>query len=392
MNNEISRYIPYGRQNISDDDIEAVVAVLRSDNLTQGPVVPAFEGRVKEYCGASHAVAVNSATSSLHIACLALDIGPGDIVWTSPVTFVASANCALYCGATVDFVDIDPLTYNLSVERLSEKLAVAASEGRLPKLLIPVHLAGQSCDMEEIARLAKRYGFKVIEDASHAIGGNYLGKKIGCCQFSDITVFSFHPVKIITTAEGGLATTNDDEIAHKLHLLRSHGITKENDLMTQVSEGPWYYEQLDLGFNYRMTDIQAALGLSQMDRLDQFVSERHQVISRYDNLLSKVAVVTPWQSPDAYSASHLYIIRIDLLKSKASHREIFEILRSNNIGVALHYIPVYRHPFYKGLGFSQDACPEAEKYYSEAISLPMHPGLSKEDQDKVVEVLSVAVG
>ena len=392
MSNEISRYIPYGRQNISDHDIEAVVAVLRSDYLTQGPVVPDFEGRVKEYCGASHAVAVNSATSSLHIACIALDIGPGDIVWTSPITFVASANCALYCGATVDFVDIDPLTYNLSVERLSEKLAIAESEGRLPKLLIPVHLAGQSCDMKEIARLAKRYGFKVIEDASHAIGGNYLGKKIGCCQFSDITVFSFHPVKIITTAEGGLATTNDDKIALKLDLLRSHGITKENDLMTQVSEGPWYYEQLDLGFNYRMTDIQAALGLSQIDRLDQFVSKRHQLISRYDNLLSNVAVVTPWQSPDAYSASHLYIIRIDLLKSKASHREIFEILRSNNIGVALHYIPVYRHPFYKGLGFSQDACPEAEKYYSEAISLPMHPGLSKEDQDKVIEVLSVAVG
>ena len=392
MTNEISRYIPYGRQNISDDDIEAVVAVLRSDNITQGPVVPAFEGRVKGYCGASHAVAVNSATSALHIACLALDIGPGDIVWTSPITFVASANCALYCGATVDFVDIDPLTYNLSVERLSEKLAVAASEGRLPKLVIPVHLAGQSCDMKEIAKLAKYYDFKVIEDASHAIGGKYLGNKVGSCEFSDITVFSFHPVKIITTAEGGLATTNDCELASKLQLLRSHGITKEPSSMIGESEGPWYYEQLDLGFNYRMTDLQAALGLSQMDRLDQFVSRRHHIIARYNDSLANVPVVTPWQNPDSYSASHLYIVRLDKKNTQSSHREVFEYMRDKNIGVALHYMPVYRHPFYKSLGFAQHGCPEAENYYSEAISLPMYPGLSQEDQYKVVEVLSSALG
>lgn len=392
MTGENFSYIPYGRQNISDDDIQAVVAVLRSDNITQGPTVPVFENKVKEYCDSSYAVAVNSATSALHIACIALDIGPGDLVWTSPITFVASANCALYCGATVDFVDIDPLSYNLSVEKLAKRLVIAEREGRLPKLVIPVHLAGQSCDMKEIAKLAKYYDFKVIEDASHAIGGEYLGNKVGSCEFSDITVFSFHPVKIITTGEGGLATTNDCKLASKLQLLRSHGITKELSSMIGESEGPWYYEQLDLGFNYRMTDLQAALGLSQMDRLDQFVSRRHHIIARYNDSLANVPVVTPWQNPDSYSASHLYIVRLDKKNTQSSHREVFEYMRDKNIGVALHYMPVYRHPFYKSLGFAQNGCPEAENYYSEAISLPMYPGLSQEDQDKVVEVLSSALG
>jgi UDP-4-amino-4,6-dideoxy-N-acetyl-beta-L-altrosamine transaminase len=392
MTEDTFSYIPYGRQNISDDDIKAVITTLKSDNITQGFVVPAFEDGIKAYCNVSHSVAVNSATSALHLACLALDVGPGDIVWTSPITFVASSNCALFCGATLDFIDIDPLSYNLSEEKLSEKLVIAEREGRLPKVVIPVHLAGQSCNMTEIAKLAKQYGFKVIEDASHAIGGSYLGKKVGCCEFSDITVFSFHPVKIITTAEGGMATTNSTEIANKLRLLRSHGITKEADFMTNASEGPWYYEQLELGFNYRMTDIQAALGLSQLNRLDQFVSRRHHIIARYNDSLANVPVVTPWQNPNSYSASHLYIVRLDKKNTQSSHRAVFEYMRDKNIGVALHYIPVYRHPFYKRLGFAQNGCPEAENYYSEAISLPMYPDLSQEDQDKVLEVLSSALG
>ncbi len=391
MTKDVISYIPYGRQNINDDDIQAVITTLKSDNITQGPVVPAFESEIKAYCGASHSVAVNSATSALHLACLALDVGPGDIVWTSPITFVASANCALYCGATVDFIDIDPLTYNLSEEKLEEKLVLAEKEGKLPKVVIPVHLAGQSCNMKEISKLAQRYGFNVIEDASHAIGGSYLGKKVGCCEFSDIAVFSFHPVKIITTAEGGIATTNSTEIANKLRLLRSHGITKEPEFMINPSEGPWYYEQQLLGFNYRMTDIHAALGISQMNRLDQFVSNRHRIIERYNSSLANLPVRTPWQNPNCYSASHLYIIRLELENIKLSHREVFEFFRDNGIGVALHYMPVYRQIYYKNLGFCQDACLEAEKYYSEAISLPMYPDLSEEDQKRVVDVLSSAI-
>src|SRR3990172_3226397 len=334
--------IPYGRQDISEADIQAVVDVLRSDYLTQGPAVPAFEKSVADYCGTQYAVAVNSATSALHIACLALGVGSGDVVWTSPITFVASANCALYCGARVDFVDIDPRTYNLSLERLSEKLERAERDGKLPKVVIPVHLGGQSCDMAGIHALSQRYGFKIIEDASHAIGGTYRGEPIGNCHYSDITVFSFHPVKIITTGEGGMALTNDAKIANRLGRLRSHGITRIPQEMTHAPDGPWYYQQIDLGFNYRMTELQAALGLSQMQRLDEFVAKRHLIAQRYDDLLSDLWVTTPWQHPDSYSAVHLYIVRLKRDEIKFSQRDIFERLRSFGILVNLHYIPIYR--------------------------------------------------
>jgi len=379
--------IPYGRQDISDADIQAVVDVLRSDYLTQGPAVPAFENSVAGYCGVQHGVAVNSATSALHIACLALGVGPNDVVWTTPITFVASANCALYCGATVDFVDIDPRTYNMSVERLAEKLEQAEKLGNLPKVVIPVHLCGQPCDMEGIYTLGQQYGFKIIEDASHAIGGKYRGEPIGNCRYSDITVFSFHPVKIITTAEGGMAMTNDAQLAKRMQLLRSHGITRDVNEMTHAPDGPWYYQQIDLGFNYRLTDLQAALGLSQMQRLDEFVAKRHVIAKRYDHLLADLPVVTPWQHPDSYSGLHLYVIRLKLKEMGRTHLQVFEGLRAAGIGVNLHYIPVYTQPYYEGLGFKQGHCPEAEQYYAEAISLPMYPGLTEAQQDKVVDEL-----
>jgi UDP-4-amino-4,6-dideoxy-N-acetyl-beta-L-altrosamine transaminase len=379
--------IPYGRQDISEADIQAVVDVLRSDYLTQGPAVPAFEKAVADYCGAQHAVAVNSATSALHIACLALGVGPGDWVWTSPNTFVASANCALYCSAQVDFVDIDPHTYNLSVERLAEKLVQAEKLDCLPKVVIPIHLCGQACDMASIRSLSQRYGFKIIEDASHAIGGKYRGGPIGNCRYSDITIFSFHPVKIITTAEGGMAMTNDSQLAKRMQLLRSHGITRDVNEMTHAPDGPWYYQQIDLGFNYRMTDLQAALGLSQMQRLDEFVTKRHTVAKRYDQLLTDFPVSTPLQYVDSYSGLHLYIIRLKLEEISKTHRQVFEALRAGGIGVNLHYIPVYRQPYYVDLGFKAGYCPEAEKYYAEAISLPMYPGLTEQQQDRVVATL-----
>jgi len=382
--------IPYGRQDISETDIQAVVDVLRSDFLTQGPAVPAFEKAVADYCGAGHAVTVNSATSALHIACLALGVGKGDIVWTSPITFVASANCALYCGADVDFVDIDPRTYNLSTERLAEKLAQAEKSGRLPKVVIPVHLCGQPCDMAGIHALSQRYGFKIIEDASHAIGGKYKGEPIGNCRYSDITVFSFHPVKIITTGEGGMALTNNENLAKRMQLLRSHGITREAGEMTHAPEGPWYYQQIELGFNYRMTDIQAALGLSQMRRLDEFVAKRHAIAKRYEQLLADLPVITPWQNADSYSGLHLYVIRLRLAEIGKTHRQVFEALRAAGIGVNLHYIPVYRQPYYEDMGFKAGYCPEAERYYAEAISLPMYPNLTEAQQDKVIESLRVA--
>jgi len=382
--------IPYGRQDISETDIQAVVDVLRSDFLTQGPAVPAFEKAVADYCGAGHAVTVNSATSALHIACLALGVGKGDIVWTSPITFVASANCALYCGADVDFVDIDPRTYNLSTERLAEKLAQAEKSGRLPKVVIPVHLCGQPCDMAGIHALSQRYGFKIIEDASHAIGGKYKGEPIGNCRYSDITVFSFHPVKIITTGEGGMALTNNENLAKRMQLLRSHGITREAGEMTHAPDGPWYYQQIELGFNYRMTDIQAALGLSQMRRLDEFVAKRHAIAKRYEQLLADLPVITPWQNADSYSGLHLYVIRLRLAEIGKTHRQVFEALRAAGIGVNLHYIPVYRQPYYEDMGFKAGYCPEAERYYAEAISLPMYPNLTEAQQDKVIESLRVA--
>ena len=383
--------IPYGRQNISEADIQAVADVLRSDFLTQGPAVPAFEKAVAGYCGAAQAVAANSATSALHIACLALEVGPGDWVWTSPITFIASANCALYCGARVDFVDIDPRTYNMSVERLAEKLARAEQKGCLPKVVIPVHLCGQSCDMTGVRALGQRYGFKVIEDASHAVGGRYRNEPIGNGRHSEITVFSFHPVKIVTTAEGGIALTNDPHLAARMQLLRSHGITRDPTRMTHEPDGPWYYQQIELGFNYRMTDMQAALGLSQMTRIDQFIGQRHAIAQRYDRELAPLPVTIPWQHADSYSGMHLYVIRLDLGRTDRTHRQVFDAMRASGVGVNLHYIPVYRQPYYERFGFKYEQYPEAERYYAEAISLPMYAGLSSADQDQVIEALRAAL-
>ncbi|CAH0354122.1 UDP-4-amino-4,6-dideoxy-N-acetyl-beta-L-altrosamine transaminase [Aquabacterium sp. CECT 9606] len=383
--------IPYGRQEITQADIDAVVDVLRSDFLTQGPAVPMFEQAVATYCGARHAVAVNSATSALHIACLALGLGPGDRLWTTPVTFVASANCGLYCGAEVDFVDIDPLTYNMSVERLAEKLAQADKLGVLPKIVVPVHLCGQPCDMEGIRALSRQYGFKVIEDASHAIGGRYQDEPIGACRYSDITIFSFHPVKIVTTAEGGMAVTNDADLAHQMALLRSHGITRDPTHMTHEADGPWYYQQIDLGFNYRMTELQGALGVSQMTRLDAYVAGRHAIADRYDALLEGLPVMCPWRRPDSYSGLHLYVVLVQLERIRQTHRQVFDALRAQGIGVNLHYIPVHTQPYYRGLGFKPGDFPQAEHYYARAISLPMYPQLTPAQQDEVVSALSEAL-
>lgn len=379
--------IPYGRQDISQADIDAVTAVLQSDFLTQGPQVPLFEQAVLDACGTKYAVAVNSATSALHIACLALGLGKGDWLWTTPNTFVASANCGLYCGAQVDFVDIDPRTYNLCAEELEKKLITAEQQGKLPKILVPVHFSGQPCDMQAIHALAQKYGFKIIEDASHAIGGKYQGEPIGNCRYSDITVFSFHPVKIVTTAEGGMVVTNDAQLAEKLGLLRSHGITRDAHLMTEPVHGPWYYQQVDLGFNYRLTDLQAALGVSQMQRLDAYVSKRHQLAQRYDELLKNLPVTTPWQHEDSYSGLHLYVIRLQLDKIQKAHLEVFEGMRAAGILVNLHYIPVHIQPYYQTMGFKIGQFPQAEQYYKEAISIPMFPVMTAEQQEKVVAVL-----
>jgi UDP-4-amino-4,6-dideoxy-N-acetyl-beta-L-altrosamine transaminase len=383
--------IPYGRQDISETDIKAVVEVLRSEWLTQGPAVPRFEKTVAEHCGAEHAIAVCNATAALHIACLALGLRPGDTLWTSPNTFVASANCALYCGASVDFVDIDARTYNMSVDALREKLERAEREGHLPKIVIPVHFTGQSCEMREIKALANRYGFHIIEDASHAIGGKYLGEPVGNCRYSDIAIFSFHPVKIITTGEGGMALTNNPELAKKMRLLRSHGITSDaEDMHSRPPEEIWNYQQTTLGFNYRMTDIHAALGLSQMQRLDEFVTKRHIIAKRYDQMLSSLPVVAPYQHEDGYSSFHLYVISLKLGEISKTQRQVYEALRAAGILVNLHYIPVYRQPYYEQMGFLAGYCPHAERYYSEAISIPMYPGLTKAQQDQVVSALREA--
>lgn len=384
--------IPYGRQDISEEDINSVVEVLKSDFLTQGPVVPAFEKAVSEYCNAHYAVAVNSATSALHIACMALNVGHNDIVWTSPISFVASSNCALYCGASVDFVDIDPLTYNMSLLALKEKLQKAEKEGKLPKVVIPVHLTGQSCEMKELFELSKIYGFKIIEDASHAIGGKYLNEPIGNCRYSDITVFSFHPVKIITTGEGGMCLTNDSVLAIYLNRYRSHGIVRHPSEMTKLPDGPWYYEQIELGYNYRMTDIQAALGLSQMKRLNEFVDMRHKIADRYNQKLKEEWMVTPWQNPDTFSALHLYVIRIKEGNKTVGHLQMFEKLRSAGILVNLHYIPIYRQPYYQNLGFNINDYPNAEAYYKEAISIPMYSSLTTEQQDFIIEKINRPMG
>lgn len=384
--------IPYGRQEVTQADIDAVVGVLQSDFLTQGPMVPRFEQAVANYCGVPHAVAVNSATSALHIACLALGLGPGDILWTTPITFVASANCGLYCGAKVDFVDIDPRTYNLCPQALERKLVQAEKNGCLPKVLVPVHLCGQACDMQAIHALSQRYGFKIIEDAAHAIGGRYQDEAIGNCRYSDITVFSFHPVKIITTAEGGIALTNDKQLAARLELLRSHGVTRDPALMSKAPDGPWYYQQVDLGYNYRMTELQAALGLSQLQRLDDYVAKRHVLARRYDQLLRDLPVTTPWQHHDSYSGLHLYVIRLDLGQVPYSHREVFESLRAQGVGVNLHYIPVHTQPYYEQQGFKPGQFPQAEAYYSEAISLPMFAAMTPAQQDHVVAAIRQSVG
>ena len=379
--------IPYARQDINQQDINAVIEVLKSDFLTQGPQVPAFEQAIIDACDAKYAVAVNSATSALHIACLALGLGNDDWLWTTPNTFVASANCALYCGAKVDFVDIDPRTYNLCAKQLEKKLIAAQKVGKLPKIVIPVHFSGQSCDMQAIHELAKKYGFSIIEDASHAIGGKYKGEPIGNSRYSDITVFSFHPVKIVTSAEGGAAVTNRADLAEKMLLLRSHGITRDEQLMTQDMDGPWYYQQIALGFNYRMTELQAALGLSQMQRLEAFVIKRHELASRYDNLLHDLPITLPWQHPDSYSARHLYVIRLQLEQINITHLDVFNARRAAGIQANLHYIPVHMQPYYQKMGFASGQFPEAEKYYKEAISIPLFSAMTEGQQDTVCSTL-----
>lgn len=380
--------IPYGKQDITEEDLSLVIETLKSDFLTQGPRVPEFEKKLRMYCNAEHAVAFNSATSALHAACFSLGLGKNDYLWTSPITFVASANCALYCGAKVDFVDIDKDTFNMCPEKLEEKLEEASKVGKLPKIVVPVHLGGQSCDMKKIYDLSKKYGFKIIEDASHAIGGKYNKENIGNCKYSEITVFSFHPVKIITSGEGGMATTNNPDLNSKLEIFRSHGITRNTEMMKNDSHGPWYYEQLDLGYNYRLTDIHAALGISQFNRLDKYVNKRHKISKRYNKLLKDLPMIKhQHQIEESFSAYHLYIITINDSDIKIKHKEIFESLISRGIGVNIHYIPVHLQPFYKELGFKYGDFIESENYYSKAISLPLFPTMIESEQDKVIESL-----
>lgn len=381
--------IPYGKQEITQQDIDAVVNVLQSDFLTQGPQVPLFEAAIKDATSASYALAVNSATSALHLACLALGVGRGDVVWTTPITFVASSNCALYCGAEIDFVDIDPETYNLSPSKLADKLAHAKNHGLpLPKVVIPVHLCGQPCEMEEIHRLSVEYGFAIIEDASHAIGGRYQDQPIGNCKYSDITVFSFHPVKIVTTAEGGAATTNNTKLADKMALLRSHGITRDAALMTEPAHGDWYYQQIALGYNYRMTEMQAALGVSQMTRLADFVAKRNALAARYDELLRDLPLILPKQIEASYSGRHLYVIRLKLDDITLTHSEVFTALREAGIGVNLHYIPVHLQPYYQDLGFRKGQFVESESYYTQAISIPLYHHMTESQQLQVVDSIT----
>ena len=376
--------IPYGRQSLDQADIDAVVQVLESDWLTQGPTIERFETAMAARCEAGFGVAVCNATAALHIACLALDLGPGDLLWTSPNTFVASANCARYCGADVDFVDIDPLTWNLDAVALGHKLERAERAGRLPKVLVAVAFSGQSCDLRAMAALAERYGFAIIEDASHAVGASYAGRPVGCCEFAALTVFSFHPVKIITTGEGGLVLTNRPELAARLRSLRSHGITRDPAQMAEASHGPWYYEQLELGFNYRITDIQAALGLSQLNKLDGFLARRRELVARYQAALADLPLTLPTPQPEAESAWHLYVVRLQTERLTVCHRQVFEALRAAGIGVNLHYIPVHLQPYYRALGFQPGDFPEAEAYYGQAISLPMYPALTDAQQDEVI--------
>ena len=388
--------IPYAKQDIIKEDIDAVIEVLNSAWLTQGPVVKKFEDSIIGFTGGKYATAVNSATSALHIACLAMNVGPGDLVWTSPNTFVASANCALYCGANIDFVDIDPQTYNMSIESLKKKLKNAEKNNKLPKVVIPVHFAGQPCDMVEIYNLSKKYNFKIIEDASHAIGASYnfveenpknlteksIQKiKIGSCKHSDITVFSFHPVKIITTGEGGMAMTNDQNLDARMKLFRSHGVTRDEKFMTRPSDGAWYYQQIDLGYNYRMSDIQAAIGFQQTKRINKYVSRRHNIAECYDKSFQDVPINIPWQLPNTYSSYHLYVVTLNESINFEQHSKIFNVLRANGIGVNLHYIPVHTHPYFKSLGFKKGDFPVTDSHSKKIISFPCDQHLNKTQLD-----------
>ena len=388
----MTEFIPYSKQSINKEDIKSVVEVLNSEFLTQGPLVPTFEKSVSDYCSTPYAIAVNSATSALHISCMALGLDKGEILWTSPISFLASANCALYCQAKIDFVDIDIKTFNISIEKLEEKLIKAKRENKLPKILIPVHMCGQSCDMESIYNLSKTYGFRIIEDASHAIGGKYKDKLIGDCSYSDITVFSFHPVKIITSGEGGMALTKDSKLARKLQLLRSHGVTRDKNEMKFTSDGPWYYEQSLLGFNYRMNDIQAALGNNQIKRINEFVLRRNNIATRYDDFLKDLPLEKPSLLKDCYSSFHLYIIRLKIKDLEKNKLKIFVEMRNRNIGVNVHYIPIHIQPFYQKLGFKKGDFGEAESFYRQAISLPIYPDLSEEKQEFVIKTLTQLIG
>lgn len=379
--------IYYGKQDINEADIQAVEAVLRSDFLTQGPAIERFEQRVAQYCGVKYAVAVCNATSALHIACLAAGLGKGDLLWTSPITFVASANCARYCGADVDFVDIDENTYNMSVSALEQKLQEAKRQGRLPKIVVPVHMAGQSCDMRAIKKLSEEYGFTLLEDASHCIGADYADTKVGSCAYSDMAVLSFHPVKIITTGEGGMVLTNDAALYEQLCLYRSHGITRDPKHMTKESDGDWYYQQVALGFNYRMTDIQAALGASQMDRLDEFVARRRFLAARYNELLRDLPLRTPFVLKEAQPSWHLYIVRIDFDRVHKTKQQIFAEMRDKGIALNLHYIPVHTQPYYEALGFHAEDCPAAVEYYREALTLPLYPSMTDAEQEMAARAL-----
>ncbi len=381
--------IPYGKQDINRQDIDAVIDVLKSDYLTQGPVTPHFEKSLARHVATNYGVAVNSATSALHIACLALEVGKGDVVWTSPVSFVASANCALYCGAKVDFVDIDKFSNNMSVQKLAEKLHQHKNSNMaLPKVIIPVHLAGHSCDMEAIHLLSEQYGFKIIEDASHAIGASYKGQAVGCCKYSDITVFSFHPVKIITTGEGGMAVTSHINLYEKMRLLRSHGITRDENRLDKTSDGPWYYEQHTLGFNYRLTELQGALGLSQLSRLNEFIELRKCIANYYLTALCDLPIELPLVNNSSQSSWHLFIIKLQLEKMNKTHKQVFKELRDSGLGVNLHYIPIYRQPYYQSMGFDVNYCNNADDYYERAISIPIYHGMSQEDQKSVVNILT----
>ncbi len=390
--------IPYARQLVTEADVDAVVAVLHSDFLTQGPAVPRFEQAVAARVRAAHAVAMNSATSALHVACIALGLKQGDALWTVPNTFVASANCARYCGADVDFVDIDPATWNMSVSALKDRLFRAERAGRLPKVVVPVHFGGQPTEQEAIRELAGRYGFKVLEDASHSIGASRSGEPAGSCRWSDITVLSFHPVKIITSGEGGMALTNDAVLAEKMRMLRSHGITRDparfdsGALAEDGTAGAWYYEQLLLGFNYRMTDIHAALGLSQLGRLEANVERRNDLARRYDAALAGMPLRLPSVQPDNLSAFHLYVVRVKPDAAGRSHRQVFDELRRRGVAVNLHYLPVHLQPYYRALGFSEGSFPEAEAHAGEAITLPLYPSLAESQQDRVVNALRETLG